>query len=74
MNKSETYKYLTEKSIEYEITEHKAVFNMEEVAEQQGFDKADRGTRKYSSYYRNITVGDYKSKPVTDIFDMFRFM
>lgn len=31
MNKSETYRYLTEKSIQYETTEHKAVFNMEEL-------------------------------------------
>ena len=31
MNKAETYKYLTEKGIKYEITEHKAVFNMEEL-------------------------------------------
>lgn len=31
MNKEETYQYLTGKSIPYEVTEHKAVFNMEEL-------------------------------------------
>ena len=31
MNKSETYQYLTEQNITYEVTEHKAVFNMEEL-------------------------------------------
>ncbi len=31
MNKSETYKYLDDRGIIYEITEHKAVFNMEEL-------------------------------------------
>ena len=31
MNKTEIYKYLTDKGIDYEITEHKAVFNMEEL-------------------------------------------
>lgn len=30
MNKQEIYKYLTKKNIEYEITEHKAVYNMAE--------------------------------------------
>lgn len=29
MNKTEIYKYLTEKNIPYEVTEHMAVFNME---------------------------------------------
>lgn len=33
MNKQETYDYLTEKGIEYEATEHKAVFNMAELDE-----------------------------------------
>ena len=33
MNKQETYKYLTEKNIKYEITEHKAVYNMAELSE-----------------------------------------
>lgn len=32
MNKQELYNYLTEKNIKYEITEHKAVYNMEELA------------------------------------------
>lgn len=31
MNKEETYQYLNEKNIHYEATEHKAVFNMEEL-------------------------------------------
>lgn len=33
MNKQETYDYLTQKGIEYEVTEHKAVFNMAELDE-----------------------------------------
>lgn len=33
MNKEETYQFLTEQGISYVITEHKAVFNMEEVNE-----------------------------------------
>ena len=33
MNKQEIYNYLTKKNIKYEITEHKAVYNMEELAE-----------------------------------------
>ena len=33
MNKEEVYQYLTEKNIEYEFMEHKAVFNMEELEE-----------------------------------------
>ena len=33
MNKSETYKYLDDRGISYEITEHKAVFNMEELGD-----------------------------------------
>ena len=31
MNKTEIYQYLTERNIPYEIMEHKAVFNMEEL-------------------------------------------
>ena len=31
MNKAEAYRYLTEQKIYYESTEHKAVFNMEEL-------------------------------------------
>lgn len=31
MNKTETYQYLTERNIAYEVSEHKAVFNMEEA-------------------------------------------
>lgn len=33
MNKEETYKYLTDNGVKYEITEHKAVFNMEELGD-----------------------------------------
>ena len=33
MNKQEIYEYLTERQIAYEITEHKAVYNMAEAAE-----------------------------------------
>lgn len=33
MNKQEIYNYLKEQNIRYEVTEHKAVFNMEELAE-----------------------------------------
>ncbi len=33
MNKQETYDYLIGKGIEYEVTEHKAVFNMAELDE-----------------------------------------
>lgn len=31
MNKQETYQYLTERSVAYEVTEHEAVYNMEEL-------------------------------------------
>lgn len=31
MNKAEVYGYLKEQNIQYEVTEHKAVFNMEEL-------------------------------------------
>ena len=31
MNKAETYQFLTEQHVPYEVTEHKAVFNMEEL-------------------------------------------
>ena len=31
MNKKETYQYLTAQNIPYEVTEHKAVYNMEEL-------------------------------------------
>lgn len=33
MNKEEIYKYLTDNGVKYEITEHKAVFNMEELGD-----------------------------------------
>jgi len=31
MNKEDTYRFLTEQHIPYEVTEHKAVFNMEDL-------------------------------------------
>ena len=31
MNKAETYQYLTDHGVAYEVTEHQAVFNMEEA-------------------------------------------
>ena len=31
MNKEEVYQYLTERGISFEITNHKAVFNMDEL-------------------------------------------
>ena len=31
MNKAETYQYLTDHGVAYEVTEHQAVFNMEEL-------------------------------------------
>ena len=33
MNKEETYEFLNSRGIQYEITEHKAVFNMAELSE-----------------------------------------
>ena len=33
MDKQEIYNYLNEKNISYEITNHKAVYNMEEASE-----------------------------------------
>lgn len=33
MNKAETYEFLNKSGVNYEITEHKAVFNMEELGE-----------------------------------------
>lgn len=32
MNKKETYEYLTKHNIKYEVIEHKAVFNMEDIS------------------------------------------
>ena len=31
MDKQEVYRYLTEQNIPYEVTEHRAIFNMEET-------------------------------------------
>ena len=33
MNKNEVYRYLAERNISYEVTEHKAVYNMDELNE-----------------------------------------
>lgn len=33
MNKAKTYEFLNKSGVNYEITEHKAVFNMEELGE-----------------------------------------
>lgn len=33
MNKKEIYDFLNENKTQYEVTEHKAVFNMEELSE-----------------------------------------
>ena len=35
MNKQEVYDYLTENNIEFEVTEHKAVYNMAELEDVQ---------------------------------------
>ena len=61
MNKQEVYQFLQEKNIWFEITEHKAVYNMEEVAEIEiPYPKADAKTLfirddKKKNYYL-ITV------------------
>ena len=48
MNKQEVYQFLQEKNIWFEITEHKAVYNMEEVAEIEiPYPKADAKTLFY---------------------------
>ena len=46
MNKREVYDYLDAKNIEYEITEHKAVYNMEELAEIK-LPRPEGGRKKY---------------------------
>ena len=61
MNKQEVYKFLKQKNIWFEVTEHKAVYNMEEVAEIEiPYPKADAKTLfirddKKKNYYL-ITV------------------
>ncbi|MDD3250962.1 MAG: prolyl-tRNA synthetase associated domain-containing protein [Lachnospiraceae bacterium] len=54
MNKSETYQYLTEHSIPYEITEHKAVYNMEEL------DSIDLPYPEYDA--KNLFIRDDKKR------------
>lgn len=54
MNKEEVYEYLKERDIDFEITNHKAVYNMEEVAEiEMPHPEADA---------KNIFVRDDKKK------------
>ena len=43
MNKQQIYDYLQENSIWHEITEHKAVYNMAELAESAGAARFDSG-------------------------------
>lgn len=53
MNKAETYEFLNKSGINYEITEHKAVFNMEELGEVKlpypEFDAKNTGLETYRS-------------------------
>ncbi len=64
MNKTETYKYLTDKGINYEITEHQAVFNMEELSSVElpypEFDAKNLFVRddKKKNYYLITVKGD----------------
>ncbi len=64
MNKEEIYSYLNGKNIKYEITNHKAVFNMDEVAKIQiPYPEADAKTLfvrddKKRNYYLVTVKGD----------------
>lgn len=64
MNKSETYEFLNKSGINYEITEHKAVFNMEELGEVKlpypEFDAKNLFVRddKKQNYYLITVKGD----------------
>lgn len=64
MNKTETYQYLTEQNVQYEVTEHKAVFNMEELDSIElpypGWDAKNLFVRddKKRSYYLITVKGD----------------
>ena len=64
MNKAETYKYLSDHGISYEITEHKAVFNIEELDSVQlpypEFDAKNLFVRddKKRNYYLITVKGD----------------
>ena len=64
MNKAETYEFLNKSGINYEITEHKAVFNMEELGEVKRpypeFDAKNLFVRddKKQNYYLITVKGD----------------
>ena len=64
MNKQETYDYLTREGLSYEITEHKAVYNMAELAE-VSLPWPDRDAKnlfvrddKHQTYYLITVRGD----------------
>ena len=64
MNKAETYEFLNKSGINYEITEHKSVFNMEELGEVKlpypEFDAKNLFVRddKKQNYYLITVKGD----------------
>ncbi len=64
MNKAETYEFLNKSGINYEITEHKAIFNMEELGEVKlpypEFDAKNLFVRddKKQNYYLITVKGD----------------
>lgn len=66
MNKKEIYEYLKEKNIWHEITEHKAVYNMEELSEiDMPYPEADAKNLfirddKKKNYYIITVKGDKK--------------
>ena len=66
MNKQEIYKFLNDKNIWHEITEHKAVFNMAELSEINiPYPEADAKNifvrdDKKRNYYLIIVKGDKK--------------
>ena len=64
MNKAETYEFLNKSGVNYEITEHKAVFNMDELGEVKlpypEFDAKNLFVRddKRQNYYLITVKGD----------------
>ena len=64
MNKAKTYEFLNKSGVNYEITEHKAVFNMEELGEVKlpypEFDAKNLFVRddKKQNYYLITVKGD----------------
>lgn len=64
MNKAETYEFLNKSGVNYEITEHKAVFNMDELGEVKlpypEFDAKNLFVRddKKQNYYLITVKGD----------------